>query len=55
MVSKGALKKKDGKITVLAWQPHTREPRTPGSQCHEPIPKKGETALSTPSTPKANS
>jgi hypothetical protein len=44
VVSKGAVEKKDGNITVLAWQPHTREPRTPGSQGHEPIPKKGENA-----------
>jgi hypothetical protein len=43
-VSKGAEAKKGGKITVLAWQPHTREPNPPGSQGHEPIPKKGETA-----------
>jgi hypothetical protein len=44
VVSKGAVEKKDGKITVLAWQPHTREPNPPGLQGHEPIPKKGETA-----------
>ena len=43
-VSKGAEAKKGGKITVFAWQPHTREPNPPGSQGHEPIPKKGETA-----------
>lgn len=43
-VSKGKEAKKGGKITVLAWQPHTREPNPPGSQGHEFIPKKGETA-----------
>ncbi len=31
-------------IAALAWQPHTREPRTPGSPGHEYIPKKGEAA-----------
>ena len=44
VVSKGAVEKKDGKITVLAWQPHTRELNPPGTQGHELIPKKGETA-----------
>jgi hypothetical protein len=43
-VSKGDEAKKGGKITVLAWQPHTREPNPPGSQGHEFIPKKGDTA-----------
>jgi hypothetical protein len=43
-VSKGAEAQKGGKITVLAWQPHTREPNPPGSQGHEVIPKKGDTA-----------
>jgi hypothetical protein len=43
-VSKGNEAKKGGKITVLAWQPHTREPNPPGSQGHEFIPKKGDTA-----------
>jgi hypothetical protein len=43
-VSKGDEAKKGGKITVLAWQPHTREPKAPGSQGHEFIPKKGDTA-----------
>ncbi len=43
-VSKGNEAKEGGKITVLAWQPHTREPNPPGSQGHEVIPKKGETA-----------
>lgn len=43
-VSKGSEAKKGGKITVFAWQPHTREPNPPGSQGHDVIPKKGETA-----------
>ncbi len=43
-VSKGDETKKGGKVTVLAWQPHTREPNPPGSQGHEVIPKEGETA-----------
>lgn len=43
-ISKGDEAKKDSKITILAWQPHTREPNPPGSQGHEAIPKKGETA-----------
>jgi hypothetical protein len=43
-VSKGDAAKKGEKITVIAWQPHTREPNSPGSQGHEVIPKKGETA-----------
>ncbi len=43
-VSKGDVAKKGGKITVLAWQPHTREPNHPSSQGHEFIPKKGDTA-----------
>lgn len=43
-VSKGDEAKEGGKITVLAWQPHTREPNPPGLQGHEVIPKKGETA-----------
>jgi hypothetical protein len=36
VVSKGAVEKKDGKITVPAWQPHTRESNHPGLQGHEP-------------------
>ena len=43
-VSKGDAAKKGEKITVIAWQPHTREPNPPGSQGHEFIPKKGDTA-----------
>lgn len=43
-VSKGSEAKEGGKITVLAWRPHTRKPNPPGSQGHEIIPKKGETA-----------
>ena len=43
-VSKGDEAKEGGKITVLAWQPHTREPNPPGSQGHEVIPKNGDTA-----------
>jgi hypothetical protein len=43
-VSKGDEVKKGGKITVMAWQPHTREPHPPGLQGHEYIPVKGETA-----------
>lgn len=36
--------RKGEKITVVAWKPHTREPNPPGSQGHEVIPKKGDTA-----------
>ena len=43
-VSKGSEAKEGRKITVLAWQPHTRKPNPPGSQGHEVIPKKGDTA-----------
>ena len=42
-VSEGDEAKEGGKITVLAWQPHTREPNPPGLQGHEVIPRKGET------------
>ena len=43
-VSKGDEAQEGGKITVLAWQPHTREPNPPGSQGHEVIPKNGDAA-----------
>ena len=42
--SKGAEAKKGGKITVLGWQPHTREPNPPGRQGQDFIPKKRATA-----------
>jgi hypothetical protein len=43
-IAKGTGPKKGEKITVVAWKPHTREPNPPGSQGHEVIPKKGDTA-----------
>lgn len=43
-VSKGDAAKRNEKITVIAWKPHTCEPNPPGSQGHEFIPKKGDAA-----------
>jgi hypothetical protein len=43
-LSKGHDATKGERITVQAWQPHTRKPNPPGRQGHEPIPTKGETS-----------
>ena len=43
-VSKGDEAKEGGKITVLAWQPHTRETQLPGSLGYDVVRRKGETA-----------